>query len=293
MSSWCPSGRRAVSTVAARGVDRVDRVLILLPPSEGKTAPASGRPLDLSGLVLADDPDVTAARAEMLERLVEVSGRADALEILGVGPGLAEEVAANRTLAKNPAAAAHRVYTGVLFDALDYPSLPAAARTRARRDALVFSALFGVTSLGDAVPAHRLSVGAKLPDMPGLGAWWKKRLTPALDALAEEVGGPVVDCRSGGYAAQWKAPAERTVAVDVFQMKAGRRTVVSHFAKHTRGLVARELLAAPAAQVRTLERAVAVVEAAGSAEGPHDWTVELVEPTARKAGALQVVLPER
>ena len=268
-------------------------MLILLPPSEGKTAPTSGRPLDLSGLVLADDPDVTAARAEMLVRLAEVSGRDDALEVLGVGKGLAEEVTANRTVEQNPAAAAHRVYTGVLFDALHYASLPSAARTRARRGALVFSALFGATALGDAIPAYRLSVGAKLPDMPGLGSWWKKRLTPALDALAEEAGGPIVDCRSGGYAAQWKAPAERTVAVDVFQMKGGKRTVVSHFAKHTRGLVARELLAAPAARVRTLEKAVAVVEQAGSAQGPHDWTVELVEPTVRKAGSLQVVLPER
>lgn len=268
-------------------------MLILLPPSEGKTAPASGRPLNLSELALAGDPDVTAARAEMLERLAEVSGREDALEVLGVGRSLAEEVAANRTVEQNPAATAHRVYTGVLFDALDYASLPAAARTRARRSALVFSALFGATSLGDAIPAYRLPVGARLPDMPGLGAWWRKRLSPALDALAEEAGGPVVDCRSGGYAAQWKAPAQRTVAVDVFQMKAGRRTVVSHFAKHTRGLVARELLAAPAAQVRTLEKAVAVVEKAGSAEGPHDWMVELVEPTAKKAGSLQVVLPER
>jgi len=271
----------------------VDGVLILLPPSEGKTAPASGRPLDLSCLVMADDPDVTAARTEMLARLAEVSGREDALEVLGVGASLADEVAANRTMRQNPAAAAHRVYTGVLFDALDYGSLPAAARTRARSRALVFSALFGATSLGDAIPAYRLSIGAKLPDMPGLGTWWKRRLTPALDALAEEAGGPIVDCRSGGYAAQWKAPAGRTVAVDVFQMKAGRRTVVSHFAKHTRGLVARELLAAPAAQVRTLEKAVAVVEKAGGPDGPHDWTVELVEPTARKAGSLQVVLPER
>ncbi|SJN26813.1 UPF0246 protein YaaA [Micrococcus lylae] len=271
----------------------MDDVLILLPPSEGKTAPASGRPLDLSGLVLADDPEVTAARTELLDRLARVSGREDALEVLGVGASLAAEVEANRTITQNPAAAAHRVYTGVLFDALDYASLPTAARTRARRRALVFSALLGVTALGDAIPAYRLSVGARLPDMPGLGTWWKKRLTPALDAFAEEDAGPVVDCRSGGYASQWKAPSGRTVTVDVFQMKAGRRTVVSHFAKHTRGLVARELLAAPASQVRTLEEAVAVVERAGSHEGPHDWSVELVEPTVTKAGSLQVVLPER
>lgn len=268
-------------------------MLILLPPSEGKTAPASGRPLDLSCLVMADDPDVTAARTEMLARLAEVSGREDALGMLGVGAGLADEVAANRTVEQNPAAAAHRVYTGVLFDALDYGSLPAAARTRARSRALVFSALFGATSLGDAIPAYRLSIGAKLPDMPGLGTWWKRRLTPALDILAEGAGGPIVDCRSGGYAAQWKAPADRTVSVDVFQLKAGRRTVVSHFAKHTRGLVARALLEAGSRAAGTPASAADVVARAGDGGVPGQrWEVELVPPAGRKAGSLQVILPE-
>ncbi|MFP3472804.1 peroxide stress protein YaaA, partial [Micrococcus sp. SIMBA_144] len=77
---------------------------------------------------------------------------------------------------------------------------------------------------------------AKRAGRPGLAADWRPVLTPALDALAARDGGGVVDWRSGGYAAQWRAPAERTVAVDVFQVRGGERTVVSHFGKQSRGV---------------------------------------------------------
>ena len=264
-------------------------MLILLPPSEGKTAPRSGAPLDLDALALADDAAVTGARADLLTRLAAVSAAPDALTALGVGASLAGEVEANTRLASAPAAPGHRVFTGVLFDALDHASLSAAAKRRARASVLVFSALFGATALADRIPAFRLSVGAKLPGLPGLAAHWRPVLTPALDALAARDGGPVVDCRSGGYAAQWRAPAERTLAVDVFQLRDGERTVVSHFAKHTRGLVARALLEAGARETSTLERVADVVARAGDG---HGWEVELARPSGGKPGALRVILPE-
>lgn len=267
-------------------------MLILLPPSEAKTPPRSGAPLDLASLALADSPDVSGAREELLDRVAAASVRPDALELLGVGASLAAEVAANRTLRDAPAAPGHRVYTGVLFDALDHASLSPAAKRRARTDVLVFSALFGATALADRIPAHRLSAGARLPEMPGLAAWWRPRLTPALDTLADCAGGPVVDCRSGGYAALWKAPAARTVGVDVLQLREGRRTVVSHFAKHTRGLVARALLEAGPRAASTPERAADVVAAAGAGDGGPQWEVELDAPTDARAGSLRVVLPE-
>lgn len=267
-------------------------MLILLPPSEGKTAPRSGAPLDLDALALADADGVTSARRELLARLAEVSARDDAATLLGVGTSLADEVAANTRLDSAPAAPARRVYTGVLFEALDLASLSPAARRRAGTDVLISSALFGATTPADRVPAYRLPIGARLPDLPGLAAWWRPVLAPALDAHAASRGGPVVDCRSGGYAAQWRAPAERTLTVDVFQLRGGEPTVVSHHAKHTRGLVARALLEAGPRAAGTLERAADVVARAGAADGPHAWEVDLVPPAGRRPGSLRVVLPE-
>jgi uncharacterized protein len=267
-------------------------VLILLPPSEGKTAPQSGAPMELSSLFL---PTLTGERLTVMGTLAAVSTAPDAAEVLGVGATKRADIEANLVLDTAPAAPAHQVYTGVLYDALDYASLPDLARRRAREEVLVFSGLFGVLALGDRIPNHRLTVSATLPNMGRMSSWWKPRLTPLLDEKAAHAG-VVIDCRSGGYAAQWKAPAETTVTVDVFQVRNGERTVVSHFAKHTRGLVARELLLAGPRLAKSPEAAAEVVAAAGSASGPYDWTVDLIPSTqtaGSKPGRLEVTLPEQ
>jgi uncharacterized protein len=75
--------------------------------------------------------------------------------------------------------------------------------------------------------------------------------------------GVVVDCRSGGYAAAWmpaEEAARRYLAVRVFTEVAGRRTVVSHLAKHTRGLVARLLLEHDGRLTTVADVAAAVAE---------------------------------
>jgi uncharacterized protein len=71
----------------------------------------------------------------------------------------------------------------------------------------------------------------------------------------------VVDCRSGSYAAAWLPAADaarRYLAVRVFTEVAGRRTVVSHLAKHTRGQVAR-LLLEHSGRLTTVEHVAAAV----------------------------------
>ena len=255
-------------------------VLILLPPSESKTAPASGDPLNLASL---DLPALTGARSELADALAEVSGRADALQVLGVGPSLAADVARNRQLLTAPAAPALEVYTGVLYDALDADSMSPDAKRVAEESLLVVSALWGAVRPTDRIPAYRLSMGRALPSTGKLSSWWKPRLTPVLDELAGD--GVVVDCRSAAYAAAWKPPAPRTVTVRVEQEKAdGTRSVVSHHAKHTRGLVARALC-----EVRGAGGALDTVHEVRDALAER-WHVELKDPTNRSAGVLTVVL---
>ncbi len=219
-------------------------MLILLPPSEGKAAPARrGRPVDLAGL---SSPELTEARTTVREALSRVSAGPEALTVLGVGAGLAAEVAQNTRLTTAPAAPAIRVYAGVLFAALDYAGLSPGARLRASRTVRVQSALWGPVRPLDLITPYRLSMGTTLPGTGPLAAFWRSRLAPSMTDAAGS--GVVVDCRSLTYAAAWRPTGEvarRTVAVQVFTEVAGRRTVVSHAAKHTRGLVARWLLEAP------------------------------------------------
>jgi uncharacterized protein len=228
-------------------------------------------------------PELTAPRDQLVELLVAASGRPDAAERLGVGASLMAEVAANLRLRAAPTMPVSKVFTGVLYDALDLPRLEPAARRRAAHQVLVFSALWGALRPGDRIPPYRLSIGADLPQVGPLAAWWRPHLAAP---LAEAAGaGLVLDCRSAGYAAMWTPhgeQAERWVAVRVVREVAGRRSVVSHLAKLTRGRLVRHLLEL-GARVRTPGRlALAAAEA---------FEVELGEPERRgRPWTLDVVL---
>jgi cytoplasmic iron level regulating protein YaaA (DUF328/UPF0246 family) len=253
-------------------------VLILLPPSEGKTPATCGDAVDPGTLSF---PGLNTYRAKVLEALGTVSAHQDALALLGVGASLQADVERNTRLHAEPAAPAHQVYSGVLYDALNYRSLTPAQRRKADASVLVISALWGAIRFTDRVPAYRLSMATALPDVGRLASFWKPQLTEAL--AAETAGELLVDCRSSTYAAAWAPPPAQTVSVNVFTEVNGARKVVSHFAKHTRGELARHLLARRGKAPQTpaqLQKAAA-----------EKWPAELVEGTARKPHALNLILP--
>lgn len=252
-------------------------MLILLPPSEGKTAVGKGHPLDLASLAF---PELTDARSEVLSALSKASAHEDAHAVLGVGRSLSEEVRRNTELREAPAAPAHTVYSGVLYDALGYRAMTPAQKRKADAAVVVVSALWGAIGFADAVPAYRLSMSVDLPGTGKLAAFWRKRLAAVLDERAAE--SLIVDCRSSTYATVWSGAPERTVAVNVFQERNGHRTVVSHFAKHTRGELARHLLTRRGKQPATGEQ---LLRAAS-----ERWTCELVPAIGRKAAQLNIVL---
>ncbi|PJJ43765.1 hypothetical protein ATK23_0967 [Glutamicibacter mysorens] len=256
--------------------DKLESVLILLPPSEGKTAHAEGAPFEIEDLSF---PELSAERRLVLDALAEVSAREDAMDLLGVGASLANEVARNINLHTEPAAQAHDIYSGVLFEALDYASLDEAARRRADESVIVISALWGAVRFGDRIPPYRLSMSVKLEPLGKLATWWKKRLAPVLDEAAGSQ--LIVDARSSTYAAAYKPANGNTVAVNVFQMRNGTPKVVSHFAKHTRGEVARFLVEQPVDPKNPGELLDLV---------QTKWEASLVED--KKGLALNILLPE-
>lgn len=255
-------------------------MLVLLPPSEGKAIGRRGAPLDLERLSF---PELTGPRRRVLDALVAASARPDALAVLDAPKGAADRVEANTDLWNAPTLRAADLYTGVLYDALDLGTLDAAAKRRAGRRLVVVSALFGALHPGDRVPSYRLSMGVDLPGVGPLAKLWRE---PLGEALPDAVGrGVVVDLRSSTYVAAWRPAgelAERTVAVHVVRDGPGGRTAVSHMAKHTRGLVARELLAS-GVDPRTPEE---LAEALSGA-----FSVSMDEARPGRARRLEVVEP--
>lgn len=214
--------------------------LILLPPSEGKTGRARGKPVHLPSLSF---PELTAVRESVLETLAKLSSTDDAYDVLGVGASLRNEVERNTRWRTEPSVPVSELYSGVLYDALGYSTLSAGPKRRASSRLLVMSAAWGALRMADRVPAYRLSMGTTLPGLGPLASVWRDPLAATLQEAAGS--SVIVDCRSSTYAAAWRPVGEQAakwVSVSVVRERGGVRSVVSHNAKHTRGLVARHLL---------------------------------------------------
>ncbi len=217
-------------------------MLILLPPSEGKSAPRRGKPLDLASLSF---PGLTPTRERLLDALVDLcSGDPQvAARVLDVGSTQLDLVDLDRGLRTNPTARADAVYAGVVYDALDVTTLSPAARRRATSRLAITSSVFGLVRPGDRIPAYRLSGGTSLPGVGPVAGAWREVLGPA---TAEALGGGLlVDLRSSTYAAFWRPTpdlASRVATVRVLHEVDGTRKVVSHFNKATKGRLVRALL---------------------------------------------------
>lgn len=284
--------------VARTGPRTVRAVLILLPPSEGKTAGA-GPPLQPATLSAAE---LGAARERVLSALVRLCARRDpepARTALGLSAGQLAEVARNAGLREAPTAPAGQVYTGVLFDALGLATLPPPARAALESSVRVCSGLWGVLRLDDRIPAYRCPISARLPRLGGLAAYWRGRLPRTMTAAAGDR--VVLDLRSGAYAAAW-APgpelAARTVTVRVLHERivdgVARRTVVSHFNKAVKGRLVRDLAlcgaqpSSPAELVELLgQLGYRLADAAPAARGGRRLDVIVADPadTLRTASA--------
>jgi uncharacterized protein len=226
----------------------------------------------------------------VMSRLVALCRRtsarsiAETSQILGLTEGLRHELGRNAELPMAPAGPAGEVYSGVLYEALGATTLGPDARAWLDRTAVVFSGLWGVVRLDDRIPAYRCSIGVTFPaPVGGLTAYWKKALTPAL-----RPDGPVLDLRSGAYAAMWSPPAGASATVRVLHERVvggePKRSVVSHFNKATKGRLVRDLAVA-GGELASIDDVVAALR-------DLKYTVEEQPTSAGRPRQLDVVVTE-
>lgn len=246
-------------------------MLILLPPSEGKATPRRGATLDPGSLSF---PELVEARGSIMDALVGYCGSAaidEACKTLGVTAGQAAYVELNAGLKAAPTTRADRLYTGVLYDALDLPSLSGPARSRATRWVAVTSSLFGLVRPSDRLPAYRLAGNVSLPGFGSVAGHWRSHLGASIGSHS----GLILDLRSSTYGSFWKptgSVAARTATVRVLHEVNGKRSVVSHFNKATKGRIVRDLLL-DGSSPRTPSALADHLRSLG-------WTVEMPSPTS-------------
>lgn len=162
--------------------------------------------------------------------------------LLGLSEALDSDRAANAIADSSPTMLAGHRYTGVLHDALGYPTLSAVSRRRADASVVVFSGLWGATRPTDLLPAYRIGIGTKLPKIGPLPTYWRAALHAALDDEIAQRG--ALDLRSSGYALMYrpsKQAAGRIMTINVTEPD-GKRAAASYQSKVAKGRLVRALL---------------------------------------------------
>ena len=170
---------------------------------------------------------------------------------------------------QEPVGRAINIYSGVLYKALDFDSLSNLTKRSAETQLLISSALFGVLRLSDLIPKYKSRMR---------GADWSGVLPGVLNDLEKKL---IVDCRSSTYATSWRPDPAITVAVRVFQVKSGERSVITHMSKKYRGELTRALLQskAPKNAEELLEVARTNFDAVlGGFDGVHPRHLDLLIP---------------
>ncbi|WP_345046471.1 YaaA family protein, partial [Microbacterium invictum] len=192
--------------------------------------------------------ELAPQRAAVAEALVDLSRDAErAARVLKLSERQRGEIAHNAALRTAPTLPAVDRYTGVLFDALDAATLPAAARRWLGAHVLIHSAPFGPVGALDGIPSYRLAAGTSLPDLPPLRRLWAGPVTAALEATAARF---VLDLRSEAYTALGPVPETTSSAYVrvVTEGPDGTARALNHFNKHAKGEFVRALaLAGPRA----------------------------------------------
>ncbi len=138
----------------------------------------------------------------------------------------------SKSILEKPTIKAIQRYTGVAFDALDYESLSLTQQKYCDDHVVLFSNLFGPLKASDLIPDYKYKQGSNLPNIDTIKLY-KENIKSILDEYLEE---EIIDLRAGFYDKFYK-PTAPTITYKF--LKDGK--VVSHWAKHYRGQIVKEL----------------------------------------------------
>lgn len=160
------------------------------------------------------------------------------------------------------------VYSGVLYQALDWASLSPAAKKRGDGAVAIISAKYGVVRPSMKIESYKEKIN-------------NKAMAPQVASVLDAIRTPlIVDCRSSTYKTVWKSPVDITVEVRVSTVVDGVRTVVTHMSKKTRGEITRWLLQSRS-MPKTPEDLYAIVSekypcALTPSDGTNPWVLEVI-----------------
>ncbi|MEO0557369.1 MAG: YaaA family protein [Bacteroidota bacterium] len=240
------------------------RFSILLPSAEGKQT--GGNPLapDMfdyrSSNTFNYFSELNPERRALIDALqAEIAGADDGSlqSLFGVkGDSLQEAVDVNQNVYRSPLlAAVDRYSPGVMYKAMDFPSLPTGAQRRLLENGVIFSGLFGLLRPDDLIPNYRLKMDARFGDIGKISTYWEPVLSEHLNKLL--TGQAVWNLLPGAHADAWDDAETygRMIRVKFYREVDGDLKAVTHGIKELRGALV----------------AYIVTEIVDSVEGLDDW----------------------
>lgn len=219
------------------------KLLILLPPSEGKSAGGNGPQLSLDSLSFES---LIPTRSRMAKALVQLSQRPrSSKKLLGVkGVALEKAMAENASIKHAPTLPAIERYTGVMYDSIDYQSLNSDAREAFDKSVIIFSGLFGMVRPFDLIPAYKLKMGSTLIRRKTCASVWKPLITKLLGSVGEH--GVIWDLLPLEHSAAWNSalvPCKSRIRVKFLERSTdGQMKTVTHLSKLLKGALVRHIV---------------------------------------------------
>ena len=193
---------------------------ILIPPSEGKSN--IKKPFDIR----FGDTDFTYM--EDVRRVIRLLGLIGDNELKSIY-GTSKEKAIlfhrqNQDAMNSRCAYAIERYTGVVYDHIDWNSLPNQAQDYMDKHVRIFSGLFGIVSPKSLIPNYKLKM-----NVHSLQYFWRPVLTQALNEedliidLLPQVHRKSYDCK------------DKVIEVEFLIMNKGKKTTAGHYGKAVKG----------------------------------------------------------
>jgi cytoplasmic iron level regulating protein YaaA (DUF328/UPF0246 family) len=230
----------------------VSNWVLLLPPSELKApAPDKGPAWEEARKSARYNsfPELDTYRQMVIRGLQGALERRRGLEQMFEvrGEALEEAIAVNRRILKAHTLPAHRLYRGVMYEAMDWDSLAARPKARLNKQSLIFSGLFGIVRPTDRIPPYKLKMSANLGGLVGkVVNFWRVAVS---EILRRELKGKVVwDFLPDAHKRAWDDSGEILARHQVKFVKRVVRSgvaewkTISHHSKALKGSLVRYLV---------------------------------------------------
>jgi len=163
------------------------------------------------------------------------------------GEALDDAIRLNRSFRESTTMPARDLYTGIMYQAIEYKTLKKREKMLFDKQVLILSGMFGLLRPTDRIPPYKLKMSANLGGVVGkLANFWRQ---PVSDALRTELRGKVVwDFLPDQHRRVWDGSGEIRACHQVKFVKRVIRSgvaewkTISHHSKSLKGSLIRHLL---------------------------------------------------